>query len=42
VAKKWANKNLPGALHFITATCYERAKVFLDEQDAVGCNRRVG
>ena len=32
VAKKWANKNLPGALHFVTGNCYMRAKVFEDDR----------
>jgi len=32
VGKKWTNKNLPGALHFVTANCYKRALVFKEEQ----------
>ena len=29
---KWTNKNLPGALHFITANCDKRLAVFKDER----------
>jgi putative transposase len=32
VAKKWRNKNLPGALHFVTGNCYQRAKAFRKER----------
>jgi putative transposase len=33
MAKKWTNKNLPGALHFITANCYKRTPTFDNESN---------
>jgi len=35
VAKKWNNKNLPGALHFITANCDKRLAVFKAEANCL-------
>ncbi len=35
MTKKWSNKNLAGALHFVTGNCNERAKVFIDERYCV-------
>ena len=32
MARKWTNKNLPGALHFVTGNCHKRARVFLQER----------
>ena len=32
MAKKWKNRNLPGALHFVTGNCHKRAKLFQDTQ----------
>ena len=32
VAKKWTNRNLPGALHYVTGNCHMRAKTFQDTQ----------
>src|SRR5262245_30954649 len=32
MGKKWTNRNLPGALHYVTASCHHRAPVFKDEQ----------
>jgi REP element-mobilizing transposase RayT len=31
MARKWTNKNTPGALHFVTANLSDRAQVFLDD-----------
>jgi hypothetical protein len=30
VAKKWKDRNLPGALHFLTGNCRKRANLFED------------
>ncbi|HXU36370.1 MAG TPA: transposase [Blastocatellia bacterium] len=35
MAKKWTNKNLPGALHFITANCDKRFEVFRTERNCL-------
>jgi putative transposase len=32
MGKKWTNQNLPGALHFVTANCHNRARTFRDDQ----------
>jgi REP element-mobilizing transposase RayT len=32
MAKKWINKDTPGALHFVTANFSDRAKVFFNER----------
>jgi putative transposase len=31
MGKKWANKNIPGALHFLTANCLNRVPAFCNE-----------
>jgi REP element-mobilizing transposase RayT len=31
MGKKWTNKNLPGALHFLTANCMNRVPAFCNE-----------
>lgn len=31
MAKKWTNRNLPGALHFVTGNCHNRTRVFKTE-----------
>jgi REP element-mobilizing transposase RayT len=33
MAKKWSNKDLPGALHFITANCNKRTPAFDNERN---------
>jgi hypothetical protein len=32
MGKKWTNRNLPGALHFVTANCLNRTNAFLNER----------
>jgi REP element-mobilizing transposase RayT len=32
MGKKWANQNLPGALHFVTANCLNRSNAFYNER----------
>jgi putative transposase len=32
VGRKWTNKNLAGALHFVTGNCLNRAEVFNDDR----------
>src|SRR6476660_7655445 len=35
MGKKWKNRNLSGALHYITANCNKRARVFETEGNSV-------
>jgi REP element-mobilizing transposase RayT len=32
MARKWTNKNIPGALHFVTANCLNRLNAFQNER----------
>jgi len=37
VGRKWTNKNLAGALHFVTGNCHDRANVFKNERYCLEC-----
>jgi hypothetical protein len=41
VAKKWSNENLAGALHFVTVSCYHRARGFRDARHISLLKERV-